>query len=41
MKHKKYERVHQHFKKGWRNIPQVDQDEENVRKGIKALGGRE
>ena len=39
--HKKYDRVHNHFKKGWRDIPQVENDKINVLKGIKGLGARQ
>ena len=39
--HKKYDQVHNYFGKGWRDIPQVDNDKVNVLKGIKELGARE
>ena len=41
IKHKHYETVRNYFGKGWINIPQVDQDGENVLKGIKGLGARD
>ena len=41
IKHKNYDIVRNYFRKGWINLPQVDQDEVNVRKGIKGLGARE